>query len=61
MKIHLTEYDLKTLDKDENGYKYAIHTKKGVVRVEGIDTKENALKHAENTLKTLMRSILKKH
>jgi len=60
MKIKLTEFDLKTL-KEENGlWSYSIKTKNGSVKGSSISSKEEALKHAENNLMIILKSILNK-
>ena len=60
MKITLTEYDLKTLEKNKKGWTYRLTTKSGDIVGSEIPTKEEALKHAENNLMFLIRKILKK-
>jgi len=61
MKIELTEKEVKTLEKDELGFwSYNIKTKFGNVTSSKIDTKENAIKHCEKQLKTIIRSMLSK-
>jgi hypothetical protein len=60
MKIRLTEFDLKTLEKTKDGYKYSIKTKKGLLTVEGIPTIEEAIKNAEMNLIIINRAMLKK-
>ena len=60
MKIKLEESDLKTL-KEENGiYSYSIKTKIGNVKCSEIDSVEAALKHCEEHLKKIIKSILSK-
>ena len=60
MKIYLTEFDLKTLKKENDLWSYSINTKNGKVKGSEIPTKEEALKHAEENLLTILKSILKK-
>ena len=60
MKITLKESDLKTL-KEVNGlWSYSINTKNGKVVGSEISNKEEALKHAENNILIILKSILKK-
>lgn len=60
MKITLKESDLKTL-KEENGlWSYSIRTKNGRVVGSEIASKEEAIKHAEENLLTILKSLLKK-
>lgn len=61
MKIHLTEYDLKTLKEDELGFwSYEIKTKHGKVVGSKIKTKEEAIAHAEKNLLIILKSLLTK-
>ena len=61
MKINLTEFDLKTLKQDElNLWSYSIKTKFGKVTGSKIKTKEEAINHAEENLKIIIKSLLKK-
>ena len=61
MIINLKESEIKTLKKDElNFWSYNIKTKFGNVIGSKIDTKENAITHCENQLKTIIRSMLSK-
>jgi hypothetical protein len=60
MKIILTEYDLKTLEKNNEGWFYRLKTRTGDLVGSGIPTKEEAIKHAEKHLISIVRTILKK-
>lgn len=58
MKLDIT--DLETLEKNKDGYKFSIRTRRGLLTVEGIPTKEEALKVAEMHLKTIIKNTFKK-
>lgn len=60
MKIILTEYDLKTLDKNDDGWFYRLKTRTGDLVGSGMKTKEEAIRHAEKHLISIVRTILKK-
>ena len=60
MKITLRESDLKTLVETKKGWEYSITTKNGRVRGSEITTKAAALRHAEDNLLVILKSLLKK-
>ena len=60
MKIELEAREIKTLKKETGLYSYSIKTKNGVVRCSEIDSLGAAIKHAEDNLKQILKSILSK-
>ena len=60
MKIEIKESELKTLKLENGKYSYSIRTKSGKIQCSNIDTIEATLKHAEDNLKKIVKSILKK-
>jgi hypothetical protein len=60
MKISLTEYDLKTLEENKDGWTYRLKTRTGDLVGSGFPSKEEAIKHAESNLLKIIRPILKK-
>ena len=61
MILELTEQDLPTLDLDVNdGWTYTVKTRYGKLTGSHIDTKENAIKHAELQVTRIITAILSK-
>ena len=50
---------LKTLKQTDTGWEYSIDTMKGVTSGSEIDTKEDAIKHAERELGRIIKRMLK--
>lgn len=60
MIVKITEKELQTLEETKDGFKYSIKTKKGLLTVEGIPTKEDAISNAEMNLVIINKAMLKK-
>jgi len=60
MKVKLKSSDLKTLKEEDGLWSYSIQTKNGKVIGSGIKTKEEAVKHAEDNVLIILKSILKR-
>jgi hypothetical protein len=60
MKVTLTEYDIKTLTKEKNGYTYRIKTAKGDIVGSELPSVEALIEHAEEQLKRINLQMLKK-